>query len=129
MRTVTIQSVLGVAASAMLSMSWFLTGCSIAGDDVLPSQLESRVVSNGSIDDHMAAAALYQQQAHRLQAEADRYEQQAAAINQLEDPKGFRRNALIMTAHQLRKDAGEMQQLYASHFTKAQTMAGKLQQQ
>lgn len=101
-----------------------LSSCSTAADRVLPVPLEDRVTSDGRIDDHMAAAALYQQEAQRLDAEAQKYAEEAAAIKPLEDTKGFRRNALLRTAQNLREKAREMHQLYADHALKAETMTG-----
>ncbi|MDQ6733168.1 MAG: hypothetical protein M3Z35_03475 [Nitrospirota bacterium] len=57
---------------------------------------------------YVAAGQLYQQEAQRLQAEADAYERQAASIRPLEDPKGFRRNELIMAAQRNRQEADKM---------------------
>ncbi|HSB44308.1 MAG TPA: hypothetical protein VLD60_04800 [Nitrospira sp.] len=104
-------------------------GCSFATDQVLPAQLESRVSSNATADDHLAAALLYQEQAQLAKTEAGKYEQAAASIRAIEDPKGFRRGALMTAAQEHRRTADEMQQLYASHEAKAQTMMGKQQAQ
>jgi hypothetical protein len=101
-----------------------LISCSTAADRVLPAPLGDRVTSDGQVDDHRTAAALYQQEAQRLDAEAQKYAEEAAAIKPLEDTKGFRRNALLRTAQNLREKAREMQQLYADHALKAETMTG-----
>jgi hypothetical protein len=101
-----------------------LISCSTAADRILPVPLEDRVTSDGQIDDHMAAAALYQQEAQRLDAKAQKYAEEAASIKPLEDTKGFRRNALLRTAQNLREKAREMHQLYADHAMKAETMTG-----
>ncbi len=126
---VTIRSTLGIVAIVLGAIGWGMMGCSLAADRVLPAPLENRVTSNGNADDHMLAAMLYQQEAQRLQTEATRYEQEAAAIDPLEDPKGFRRNGLLTAAQRSRTQAAEMQQLYAVHYTKAQTLTGKQQLQ
>jgi hypothetical protein len=105
-------------------------GCSFATDQVLPANLESRISSsNGTAEDHRTAAMLYQQQAQLARTEADKYKQAAASIKPIEDPKGFRRNALMMAAQEQQRTAEEMQQLYATHEAKAQTMLGKQQAQ
>lgn len=57
---------------------------------------------------YAAAGQLYQREAQRLQAQANAYEQQAASIRPLEDPKGFRRNELIMAAQRNRQEADKM---------------------
>lgn len=101
-----------------------LISCSTAADRVLPVPLGDRVTSDGQVDDYRTAAALYQQEAQRLDAEAQKYAEEAAAIKPLEDTKGFRRNALLRTAQNLREKAREMQQLYADHALKAETMTG-----
>jgi hypothetical protein len=104
-------------------------GCSLAGDQVLPAHLESRISSHATADDHLAAALLYQQEAQVAKTEADKYEQAAASIKPIEDPKGFRRSALMTAAQEQRGRAHEMQQLYATHEAKAQTMLGQQQPQ
>lgn len=101
-----------------------MISCSTAADRLLPAPLENRATMNGSVDDHLAAAAVYRQEAQRLDAEAQKYADEAAAITPLEDTKGFRRNAFLRTAQNLREKAREMQQLYAAHAMKAETMTG-----
>lgn len=119
----------------MLSVMFLLAsmgfvGCSIAGERVLPANLEDRISSsNGTADDHLAAALLYQRQADLAKTKAVEYEKSAASIRQIEDPKGFRRNALLTAAQKQRQTAEEMQELYASHEAKAQTMLGMQQLQ
>jgi len=107
-----------------ISLNSMLISCSTAADRILPAQLENRVTSDGGLDDHMTAAVLYQQEAQRLDAKAQKYAEEAAAIKPLEDTKGFRRNALLRTAQNLREKAREMHQLYADHAMKAETMTG-----
>lgn len=119
----------GMAALMLVATGWVLSGCSIGGQQILPAQLENRVAKDGTSDDHLAAALLYQQQAHRAKTEADKYTQAAASIRPIEDPKGFRRGALMTAAQTHQQYAGEMQQLYATHQTKADTMMGKQQPQ
>lgn len=104
-------------------------GGSFAGDQILPANLESRISAHASTDDHLAAALLYQKEAQRARAEGNEYTQVAASIRPIEDPKGFRRSALMTAAQVHQKYAGEMQQLYAAHQTKAETMMGKQQPQ
>jgi len=107
-----------------VALESMLISCSTAADRVLPVPLENRVTNDGRVDDHMAAAALYQQEAQRLDAEAQKYAEEAEAIKPLEDTKGFRRNALLRTAQNRREKAREMHQLYADHAMKAETMTG-----
>lgn len=69
-----------------------------------------------AVPNHYAAAGqLYQQEAQRLQAEADAYERQATSIRPLEDPKGFRRNELIMAAQRNRQEADKMFTRYVAY--------------
>ena len=107
-----------------VSLNSTLVSCSTAADRVLPVPLDDRVTRDGHVDDHMAAAALYQQEAQRLDAKAEKYAEEATSIKPLEDTKGFRRNALLRTAQNLREKAREMHQLYAEHAMKAETMTG-----
>jgi hypothetical protein len=88
------------------------------------STIDNRLTTTGSVDDHRAAAAVYQQEAQRLDAEAQKYADEAAAITPLEDTKGFRRNGLLSTAQNLREKTREMQRLYAAHTLQAETMTG-----
>ena len=98
-----------------------LAGCST----VIPADLKSRLASDGSADEHMAAAVLYQNEAQQLKAEADQYEAEAAKIGELEDTKGFRRRALQIAAEEKRNKAKRMEELYAAQLEKAQTTYGK----
>jgi hypothetical protein len=107
----------------------FLTACvfpagAIAGNQVLPGPLENRLSGNGTAEDHLTAATLYQHEAQRYENESKQYEKQAASITPVEDPKGFRRTGLMRAADSLRKKAGDMNQLYAAHTVKAETMMG-----
>ncbi|BFU96071.1 MAG: hypothetical protein NTNFB02_27930 [Nitrospira sp.] len=99
-------------------------GCSFAKDQVLPQDLQTRVASQGTADDHLAAALVYQKEAERAHTKADTFEKAAASIRPLEDTKGFRRSALMTAAQTYQQYAGEMQQLYAAHQAKAETMLG-----
>jgi len=72
--------------------------------------------SPGVAPNHYAAAGqLYRQEAQRLQAQADTYEQQAASIRPLEDPKGFRRNELIQAAQRNRQEADRLMTRYLAY--------------
>ena len=64
---------------------------------------------------YAAAGQLYRQEAQRLQTQADSYEQQAASIRPLEDPKGFRRNELILAAQRNRQEADRMMTRYLAY--------------
>ena len=97
-----------------------LIGCS----SVFATPPEGILASNANADDHMAAAMLYQSKAQELAAEADRYEAQAAKLGPYVDPKGFRRSGLTTAAQEKRGAAAHMQELYAAHLEKAQTMYG-----
>ena len=112
----------------MLLTCGFTAGCTALGDGVLPDRLEgSPMDSARTADYHFAAALLYEQKAELALAEAARYEQEAAAIQSIEDPKGFRLEALTTAAKERRHEADEMQRMYASHQTQAQIMTGQLQ--
>lgn len=124
-----LNTIVVLTGAVLVSTLAVLAGCSIAGERSLPADLGSRLASNGTADDHMAAALFYQREAGRARADAEKYEAEAAAIKPLEDTKGFRRNALITAAQERRKDAAEMMQLFAAHQTKAQTMSGRQQPQ
>jgi hypothetical protein len=124
--TVDMGSILGIGALVLVTTGWVMPGYSLAGGHMFAGQIGSRLAStSGTADDHRAAALLYQEEAKRAQAEANRYIQTAASIRPIEDPKGFRRSALVTAAQEHQQDAREMQQFYAEHQTKANTMLGK----
>ena len=116
------ESKYSVLAAFPLAALLGLIGCS----GVAATQLDSSLASNESesADDHMAAAMLYQSKAQQLAAEADRYEATASKIGPYEDPKGFRRGGLTTAGQEKRNAARQMDELYAVHFEKAQTMYG-----
>jgi hypothetical protein len=118
----TRKSLYGLLAGFPLAALVGLIGCS----GVTATQLDGRLASNASADDHMAAAMLYQSKAQQLAAEADRYEATASQIGPYEDPKGFRRGGLVTAAQSKRGAAGRMQELSAVHSEKAQTMYGMM---
>lgn len=106
------------------------TGCSTFTQRELPTKLADHVTDEaGTVDDHMTAALLYLQKAKTVQTQADQYQAMASAIKPLEDPRGIRRGGLITAAQERRSDAVQLQQLYAAHYEKAQTMLGKQQPQ
>lgn len=113
-----------VLAALPLAALLGLIGCS----GVSATEPEGMLASNGSPDDHMAAAMLYKSKAQQLAAEAARYEEVAAKIGPHEDPKGFRRGGLTIAGQEKRNAAGEMQKLYASHLEKAQSLYGMKKQ-
>lgn len=114
-----------------------MTGCAGTSDQVLPTELKSRVVSaTGTVDDHMAAAKIYEHHAQRLLDEATQFEQQASTLADTVqadptgvrpdrliqvDPTGVRRDRLMMVAQERRAQAAEMHRLYAMHYLKATT--------
>ena len=109
-----------VLAAIPLAALLGLIGCG----GVFATQPEDLVASNANADDHMAAAMLYQSKARQLSAEADRYEAEVLKIGPYEDPKGFRRAGLTTAAQEKRGEAAHIQELYAAHIEKAQTMYG-----
>jgi hypothetical protein len=128
--TVNVGSILGIVALVSITTGWVMPGYSLAGEHMLAGQLGSRLASTtGTADDHRAAALLYQEEAKRAQADVNQYTQTAASIRSIEDPKGFRRSALMTAAQEHQKYAREMQQFFAEHQTKAKTMLSKQQPQ
>lgn len=119
-----VGALLAVAAAVMLAVE-SLTGCASTLDrqeDL--EQLESKLASQASAEDYLAAALLYQRQAQRLEIQATRYEQEAAAITTLEDPKEFRRSGLMVVAQLRRKQAADLRQRAFDHRQKAEKMLG-----
>lgn len=112
---------MGVLLALPLAGLLGLAGCS----SVIPANLEHKLTSKGSADEHMAAAMLYQNKAEQYEAKAEQFEKKASGIAVLEDPKGFRRQALEIAAEENRNKAQRMEELYAAHVEKAQTMYGK----
>ena len=106
------------------------TGCSAVAQKELPTDLADRITGEtGTANDHLTAALLYLQQAKKVQTQAEQYQAAASTIRPIEDPKGIRRGGLITAAQERRNDAVQLQQLYAAHYEKAQTMLGKQQPQ
>jgi hypothetical protein len=118
------EALLAVPVGLLMTFA-VVTGCSAQTQQVLPVSLESRLAAQGTADDHFAAAELYHHEAQKQADEAERYEQQAAALGGHVDPKGFRRSGLITAAQTHRREAAEMQHLYAQHYHQALTMTGK----
>lgn len=115
---------------ALTGIVFGATGCSAFTQRELPAELADRVIGEaGTADDHMTAALLYLKQAKKVQSQAEEFQTVASAIKPIEDPKGIRRGALMTAAHEKRSDAAELQQLFATHYEKAQTMLGKQQPQ
>jgi len=106
-----------------------MMGCSLAADQVLPAPLESLVTSNGSADDHMMAPPSTSKRPNGSKLRRPNMNRRLRQSNPSQDPKGFRRNGLLAAAQRNRTQAAEMQQLYAAHHTKAQTLTGKQQLQ
>ena len=108
---------------AIMSLSLIgMTGYTSAGDQILSSDLVSRVSSQGTADEHRGAALVYRERARQLEAEAAQYAREAAGIKSLEDTKGFRRGALKMAAGSLQSQADEMKQLSINHQKQADSM-------
>jgi hypothetical protein len=106
---------------AIMSLSLIgMTGYTSAGDQILSSDLVSRVSSQGTADEHRGAALVYRERARQLEAEAAQYAREAAGIKQ--DTKGFRRGALKMAAGSLQSQADEMKQLSINHQKQADSM-------
>jgi|RhiMetdeSRZDD1v2_1073273.scaffolds.fasta_scaffold76873_3 hypothetical protein len=124
-RTLTMRAVLLAVPVGLLITFAGVTGCAASGQQVLPAALETRLAAQANADDHFAAAMVYQGEAQKQADEAARYERQAAAVGQYMDPKGFRRAGLITAAQTHRREAADMQQLYAHHYNQALTLTGK----
>lgn len=115
---------------ALTGLVFGTTGCSAFVQRDLPADLADRITSDGgTADDHMTAALLYLQKAKKVQTQAEEFQTMASTIKPIEDPKGIRRGALMTAAQEKRSDAAELQQLFAAHYEKAQTMLGKQQPQ
>lgn len=115
------RALLAVVSAVMLVVG-SLAGCSTLDRQEDLEQLEKKLASNASAEDYLAAALLYQRQAQRLEIQASRYEQEAAVITPLEDPKEFRRAGLRVVAQLRRKQAEDFLQFAADHRQKAEKM-------
>lgn len=115
----------------LLSSIFMLTamgnvGCSLAGDQILPTHLENRLASpNATAEDYLTAAHLYQLEAQRLAAEGAAYTRKAASISPLEDSKGFRRDALKTTGQHRQKQAQDLLQLIGDYERKAEALTAQ----
>ena len=115
--------IFGVLAMLPLLGLLGLTGCS----SVLPANLEAKLVSNATAEDHLAAAMLYQNKARELEAEAIQFETAVSKVSSYADTKGFHRAALRGAAQEKRYGATQMQQLYVQHLGQARALYGKTQ--
>jgi len=127
--TVTVASALGSVALALVMAAWVMPGSSFAGERVVPQRQDRVASTTSTAEDNRATALLYQQGAKRARSEADRYLQTAASVRPIEDPKGFRRSALMTAAQEQQADARKLQQLYAGHQTSGETTLGKQEPQ
>jgi hypothetical protein len=127
--TVTVASTLGSVALALVMEAWVMPGPSFAGERVVPQRQGRVALTTSTAEDNLAAVLLYQQGATRARTEANRYRQTAASVRPIEDPKGFRRNALMTAAQEQQANARELQQLYVEHQASAETTLGKQQPQ
>ena len=117
-------SLLGALAIFPLVGLLSFTGCSSG----LPATLQEKLAATGTAEDYHEAAMWYQNKARELEAEAVKYET-AASKTRPNDPKGFQHAALLNAGQQKRADAKEMQELYVTHFKKAQSLHGEAQPQ
>jgi hypothetical protein len=108
---------------------WVTPGSSFAGERVVPQRQDRVALTTSTAEDNRAAVLLYQQGATRARTEANRYRQTAASVRPIEDPKGFRRNALMTAAQEQQANARELQQLYVEHQARAETTLGNQQPQ
>jgi hypothetical protein len=127
--TVSAGSILGIVALVLVTTAWVMPGYSFAGERVVPQKQDRVASTTSTAEDHRAAALFYQQGAKRARTEANRYIQTAASVRPIEDPKGFRRNALKTAAQEHQTEARKLQQLYAEHQTSGETTVGKQQPQ
>lgn len=70
----------------------------ISGSSGLPEALASGDVMKEAAQEHLDVANQYDKDAEQHEAQAKHYEQKAAAITQLMDTKGFRREGMKMAA-------------------------------
>lgn len=121
----TLQPIGTIAAICVLTVMGH-AGCSLAGDQILPANLQHRISSSSSTaDDHVTAARFYQVEAQRLAAEAETYARNADKISPLEDTKGFRRNALKVAAQERQRQAQDMLQLVSQHQRNAEELTAR----
>ena len=79
-------------------------------------------VIKGAAQEMLEVAKQYEQEAERHETEAQRYEQKAAAITQLMDTKGYRRDALKIAADSRRAMASEFRFHAKAHRIEAELM-------
>ena len=82
----------------------------------------------GAAQEMLEAAKQYEQEAEHHETQAQRYEQKAAAITQLMDTKGYRRDAMKIAADSRRAMASELRFHAKAHRIEAELMMerGKL---
>jgi hypothetical protein len=114
-----------LTAVGVLGMVVVMAGC--AGETALRQRahLDRSSKPHLSAEDHRAAALLYQREAARLEADVQRYQEEAAGLRPEEDPKGNRRAGLQTALGETRRRASDLQALAAGHQGQAQTMTGQ----
>lgn len=78
-----------------------------------------------AIKEHLDAAAQYDKDAERREAEAARYEKRASAITPNMDPKGFRRDGMKMAADSNSSMAAELRFRAKVHRLEAELLTEK----
>jgi hypothetical protein len=109
----------------VLGMAVVLSGC--AGETALGQSTHLAHSSDPQLtaEDHRAIALLYQHEAARLEADAQRYQNQVAGLRPEEDPKGNRRAGWQTASRETQKRATDLQTLAARHQDQAQTRTGQ----
>lgn len=114
-----------LTAAVVLGMAVVMAGCT--GQTALRQHASLNHLSTPqfSAEDHLAAALLYRNEAARLDADAQRYEDEAAGLRPEEDPKGNRRAGLQTALSETRRRASDLEALAAGHQDQAQTTTGR----
>jgi len=102
-------------------------GCLVAANVALSGCAEigafhptTKVEAPATVEDHLAAALMYEKRAHQLELEALKFEEETAHMTIHEDPKGFRRSALRTAAQSCRNEVSELKDLARQHRQKAE---------
>lgn len=110
---------------AVFGMAVVLSGC--AGETAFGQSTHLAPSSDPQLtaEDHRAAALLYRREAARLEADVQRYQEEAVGLGPEVDTKGYRRAGLRTASSETRKHARDLEIIAGRHEDQAQTRTGQ----
>lgn len=123
---ISVRARTNIESTVIFALTLALAGCAGPGGSLLPAGLEGNLAADGTSEDHMVEATLYEKEAQRLATEAARREDRIKMLERMAlDPKGFQRSLLLSQVRQNRKHTGELQELANQHVLSARQLREK----